>query len=930
MTPLVGVWPVPLLMPDCGWTDTSVAMRYSPAVIIISLWLAVGWPAEARAQEATSPPQASANPPTAASDLSLANLRPLRSYRRIKLFDFDETHLGNYGASPMHWKRVEGPGLPAFAQGVFDKTVGHDDPPSFKLHTPIESVAFEYAHSDLDAIAGADHLILGYVRCENVREGRAFIEAYYVDRFGEQLPGTQQISALHHSIAEPGQEEPWQEFALMLPGNVPEAHGLRLRLMLLQGYIWRDAPRGTVDPIIEQDVNPTAWFDDLAIYRLPSASLHFSNPANVVQPDAQEQLEVRVHNATDQVLRAEVTVIGPDGRQRHTDSTPVSAQATLPWRTVLPALEPDVYRAQLTLSNNVETLIQRQLDFVVLNELPEQRSIRGNVGVDLRAERIYAPEAVAELVDALGAGVVTVGVPMVGELETTDEIDYFNELSHLGRELNARRIAVIGNLLADDVNPGISTGTSTRQFVADEERFKRAAASAFAPHLGGLIVTWQLGHPRLEALQPAWTAELLGDIRGQMDRYVALPELVIPRSVMDTTSQPEEGNLWFVPASLPTRDLPRQLDMFGDKSTVTRWLMLDWERQPLVQGSAAATELARRIVIGVALDPDRLMIPAPLRVGIESGQPTWTPTEHFIPVRTLYHYLSGKRGVGAIPLPNDSIALIFDGAQDSCVVLWTWRAEPLSEPVEVYFGGEPKIVDLWGNRRTLPVSDGKTKLDLTPTPQILIDVDAPLALLQASFDIDPSYVQAHITDPPPILSFRNHYTESLIGSIELEAPRGWSLQPQRQTFTVAAGETYELPLEFNVPARHPAGRQQLKAQLILERPIEAELDFMVPLTLGLRDVQVDISLAWEAGTLRIDQELRNLSEQTVNFLGLCQVPGRAPREASFLDIPAGESVSRSYLFRDASINELRGMDAYLRLSERGGDRELNQVVEIPR
>jgi hypothetical protein len=493
-------------------------MRNRFASIVIGLCLSWVLPAELIAQ-----PEAA---PTVTQPVS--SLRPLRSYRRIKLFDFDEVHLGNYGEKPMYWNRIEGPGLPAFAKGEFDQKIGHNDPPSFRLHTPIESMGYEYAHSDLDAIAGADHLIVGYVRCENMHSARAFVEVYYIDRYGEKLPNTYRISTLHHSIVEPGQEEPWQEFALLLPGDAPDAHGLRVRLMILQGYVWRDPPADAVDPIIAQDVNPTAWFDDLAIYRLPSASLHFSNPANFVAPGATEQIEVRVHNATDQVLQANVSVSGPHGEIVHEDGTPVSAQTTLPWFTTLPELEPDVYHVSLTLANDTESLIERWLDFVVLNDLPEQQGPRGNVGLDLGAERIFNPESVAALVEQLGAGVVSVGVPMVGSLETSDEVGYFNELSHFGRELSARRIAVVGDLLADDVNPALTQGTSTRQFIADHERFQRAAASAFAPHLGGLIVTWQLGHPRLESLQPAWTDAQLSSIRQQMDRYVALPELIVP------------------------------------------------------------------------------------------------------------------------------------------------------------------------------------------------------------------------------------------------------------------------------------------------------------------------------------------------------------------------------------------------------------------
>lgn len=904
-------------------------MRYGIISIVIGLWTASLALSQTAQVSVNSSSVDLGSRPYFQSQADAARMRPLRSYRRIKLFDFDESDQGNFSNEPMNWDRVKGPGLPGFATGEFDHNAGRDAEPAFKLHTPIESVAFEYSHTDLDAIAGADHLIVGYVRCENMRESRAFLEAFYVDRFGELVPGTRQIASLHNSIAKRGEEEPWQEFSLLLPGDVPAAHGLRIRLMLLQGYVWREPPADAVDPIIPQDVNPTAWFDDISIYRLPSATLHFSNPANIVQPESSEELVVRVHNATDQVLQAQVVISGPDGKVVHTDQKDVSAQQTLPWLSPLPELAPNVYRAQLELSNNSDSLIERFLDFVVLNPLPQQHSIKGNVGIDMAAERIYHPSAVADLINALGAGVVTVGVPMIGALESSDEIQYFEELSHLGRELNARRIAVIGNLLADDVNPGITSGTSTRRFIQDAERFQRSSDSAFAPHLGGLIVTWQLGHPRLEGLEPAWTKSLLDSVRAQMDRYVALPELVIPRSVMDPTEQPEEGHLWYVPASLPTRDLPRQLDMFGDRTSLPRWLMMDWDRKPVIEGNTAASELARRIVIAAALDPDRMFIPAPIRVGIESGQPSWTPTEHFIPVRTLYHYLSGKRGVGAIPLAGDGIALIFDGPQDSCVICWTWRGSALKEPVGVYFGGEPKIVDLWGREKPVTVHDDRAELMLTPTPQILVDVDAPLALLQASFEIDPSYVQTHLTEPKPILSFRNHYTESLIGTLELEAPRGWSLDPTRESITVGAGGTYELPLDLSAPARHPAGRQELRATLTLERPIETQLEFRVPLTLGLKDLHVDVALNWENGSLRIDQSIQNLSEETVSFLGLCEVPGRAPRDASFLDLPAGESVTHTYLFRDEQIEELRGMRASLRLTEHGGDRELNQVVEIP-
>ncbi len=958
------------------------------------------------------PPRAAAQDAPAQLGKEIGLTPRMQYFKRVKLFDFHETDDGNYERQPMHWEQLNGPGLPAFGRGAFDHAVGHTAPPSFRLTTPLESVAFEYVYPDLDVIPGADYRLIGYVKAEGVQTARAFISAFFVDRFGQPLADTKRVSRLIQSVGG-GNPEPWQRIEMNLRGRFPEAYALRLRVWLLQSHNWRLARASAIDPIVVQDVNPQVWFDDIALYRLPRAELRFSEPSGTLLADERGAIIAKVHNATDQDLAARLSVSDVHGQLVHQGELAIAANASQPHEEPLPQLPAGEYEARLILATKETDLLERTLRFVVLNPLAPIDTTRSDVCIDIGTQRIYDPHQLLPLITRLEAGAVRIGIPVIGPLDTPVKQQYFGELSLLVRQLIGKRLGVAAVLLTPSAASDPDLATPTRRMLAHDPGWRDRLRPILAKHMGGLIATWQLGAEPTETSSLPWTAEMVADIRTEMERFISLPDVVLPVSVLNPNRPPDGTLSYWIPRAIPTRDLPSYLDAFARQSDQPRWLNLeagdytgvafdqqvtDFARrlviakamdpdrlvipaplelaqnsgthrwQPRRGYSAIRTlchylagkravgamrlandgiaivfdgptdscviawtwsDFARRLVIAKAMDPDRLVIPAPLELAQNSGTHRWQPRRGYSAIRTLCHYLAGKRAVGAMRLANDGIAIVFDGPTDSCVIAWTWSDQPADVPAQIYLGDQPEVIDLWGAARPATVKNGRALLHLTPTPMILSDVDAPLALVQMSFRIDPTYVQIHDMRPQPVVSFRNHYDQSLRGQLRFIPPPGWDIVPGQRRFDVPPAQAFELPIDIVVPNREIAATQRVGVEVELRDPHPATLSFSVPITVGLKDIYSEAVARWDGDALVIEHALTNLADQPISFQGFCQVPLRPRGTTAFLEILPGEKRIARYVFTGTDLRDLVGMDVHLRILEVQGDRELDQLVSIP-
>jgi hypothetical protein len=917
-------------------------------------------------------------------------------YRKVKVFDFDERPLGNFEDTPMYWRRLTGEGLPAYSDGRLDDQMGHLAPPSFLFTLRGGSIAYEYTHTDLAVSPDSDYLIECYVRSVGLEHARALLACYLVDQVGERIAASEQVSRLV-GPRDPADGE-WERLEIPLHVDCPDAYALRLQLWVLQAYVFEE-PRQAVDPIIRQDVDARVWFDDLAIIRMPSAILRFSNPGGIVKPGAQEACQIDVHNATLAQLRAEFTLTdSADAECLQTDFD-LEPRATETLRVPIPPLPAGLYRADVRLIHPTvgatasfqagrasqearklpeppaEALIHRSIRLAVLPELRTEAARSPEWGIDLGRWPFSDLDGAAELIANLDCGAVKVGVPMIGAPKNEQETNYLRQIRDLARHLTLRQVETTGVILASGAaDPDGGRLSTCRMLVLDQAWASRAGP--VLAQFGGHLTSWQLGSEPVELCEPgAWDLPAIAQARRQLERFAAVPQLVVPRSVFDAPpasrlinsgqaerepgpdsggppsgpfpggSQPRCAYSFWLPAELSARTLPWQLafwfdsdlegqrsssysDLAGDQTPSERWLSLGLERSGQLPAADRLADMARRVVLASAVNPDRLYVPAPFEHTTGGGRGSWQPTDEYIPLRTLLHHLSGKRAVAAMTLPHNSVAVLFKQSQTHTLVAWTWE-QPVG-PVEVglYLGEAAWTVELNGAPQALEFDGPLARVRLAPMPLIIEDVDAPLLLLQDSFRVEPASIQLHEPEPRPVLMLRNYYDAELAGTIDLHLPPAWEVSPNPIRVQLGPGQSLAQTLRFTIPPRQIASEQTLGVDVHLLRPRPVRLHFDPRLLIELNDIVVKAAVWWDGSDLVVEQSLRNLSPQPVSFNAFCQASLRAQLEGVFLNVPPGDVRVQTY--RLPAARDLAGTKLWMGIQEIGGRRTLDQLVAVPR
>lgn len=870
-------------------------------------------------------------------------------YRLVKKFDFDERPQGNFEETPMYWTRLTGPGLPLYNGGRFDHELGASAPPAFELRlTGGGSVAYEYQQHDLAAIAGSDYLIVGRIRVAGLEHSRAFLATYFVDRFNQPIRGSLRVSNL---IARTGQTpEPWQDASIELPGDFPGAYALRLQVWVLQAHVWREADPLDPDPILAQDVLGSAWFDDLAVYRLPRTRLRFSNPACFALAGRPESFIIEVINATPYPLAAELSIHDECGQivhctplelpaetDRRAQSGPPGTEPAAQQRsgaespgslkTPVPDLPPGVYKARFSVLVGERPILERELRFAILAGLPNAPAATTDLGVDLGPWRGGEAEALRDLLTTMACGVVKVGVPMVGSINDNQRIHYFRGLAEFVRDMAQRQIEVTAVLVSAEAGLDPSRGVPSWQLVSNAAMWRHLSDPVLT-YFGGMLGTWQLGIERLElAHPPGWRPQDIEAAREYLGRFITLVRLVIPHAATGPPSDTNDIVSLLVPATIPTHALSTQLEYLA-RAGPERWLQLEPVDPTGLDRQRRLADLARRVILAKAAGAQRCFLPAPLELSLSAGGLSWSPTEEYVILRTLFHCLAGQRAIHSFSPAEDVTVILFSGPTGPLMVLWTWRNGPGHTPIELYLGGEPKAMDLWGRPLPLEMNGPRTRIVPAPTPILVHGLDLALTRLGVSFQVSPTRVQiAGENEEPPALMFQNTFDEKLTGVLEIIAPQGWTLSPQIMPFSLEPSEFLHQKLKLTLPPGHPATQRELDVRISLHTPRPVVLDFDVPLSVGLPEIETEVSTRWEGERLVVEQVMVNKSGRVVSFDAVCDAPRRPRRQGLFLRVPPGERATWVYIFPDA--RELAGATLHLGLEEIDGERRLDQLVEVP-
>src|SRR3954462_9003867 len=132
---------------------------------------------------------------------SVARAQPAGVSRVLSTFDFEERRLGNVEDLPMHWNKVDGPGLPHYVNGRLTTDLAHGGQYSFRFDLDGGGILYRHAANQIKVLTGAHYRIEGFCRTTVLAHARARMTASLADDAGRPIPGTPRHSDLYAARA---------------------------------------------------------------------------------------------------------------------------------------------------------------------------------------------------------------------------------------------------------------------------------------------------------------------------------------------------------------------------------------------------------------------------------------------------------------------------------------------------------------------------------------------------------------------------------------------------------------------------------------------------------------------------------------------------------------------------------------------------------
>ena len=851
----------------------------------------------------------------AASQTEAPSLR-----RIIHQFDFDESQEGNFDSLPMHWRKVDGDVFPGFAQGALDLEVGHDAPPSFYLRADGRNVAYWYQGPANTVQPNSEHLIIGFIRPDQLNSARATLSAYYLDRQRLPIADTQVFAEL---IGPDTEDDPWHQIEIRLPAAPQGAHTIGLTAWLVQAIVWD--PRSRPHRHIElPDVEGGAWFDDLTIYRMPSAHLIVEAPGNIFIAPDEPEFQVTAADADAGGMEASLEVRSADGEVVY--QAPVPVQTTdhaQPDLIRLAGLQPGLYEATLAITAGPTTTLSRRVRFAQLAPiLTPGTGVAEYFGIALKPGTPVEPRTTQAMLAALGTGAVK--IPVWGRsVLATAEPGKSSETDELLHELVKARVNLTGVLSAPPAELVESAGSFARSLLdilSDDPAGWRAQLAVVVASYASVFRAWQIGADGDAAV--VGNPDLLTALRNVRDEMVPLLTTVDITIPGDAGAAPQG-------LTLPAEEITVRIggDIHGDwiPSHLDGYRQLEypWLSAYVAVGSGAQyarlpflAEFARRVIRTRHAGVATTYVPQLWHARSTLSGPVTEPSETFIAYRTLIDML-GELTIGPrLSLAPGVEAFAFHDVDESVLVLWDPSAPPQGTIHRLQLGAAHRQIDLWGRVTELtPLEDGWREVSVYAQPTFIDGVDRWLVDFVAGVALEPNQVEVSVLPQAHLIKLTNTGTQPRSGRLVLQTPAHWEVRPSAFAFHLAPYSTHEQSVEIRYGHNEPAGFKRIQAAI--EFSSEPRLKLQVPLTveLGIKDVDVWGFALLEGDRLVLRHGITNRSASPLSLRSFATVPGRSRQFRVIASLAPGATTIAEYHFSRA--------DALANRTIRLGLREIN-------
>ncbi len=854
---------------------------------------------------------------------------PASSRHILKRFDFDERSLGNVEDIPMYWLQRVGPSLPHYNAGTFDRSVGHDAPPSFRLAAITESVAFTYSRSDIPVEPGSRYLLSGWVFTEGLRKSRAHLGAIYVARDLQPIERTEVISP---GVGGPGQNGQWCYVEVPTPEAPLAARFLRITVWLAQPDFQR-APAGNTRPIVQQDAHGIAWFDDIEVmHMLPVASIRTLGDTPVFGAAQSPEILGPQVNPAHFGLACQISVADEDGRVHYSARTdPHDPGQSLPAAIRLESLPCGLYTARLKILSQDRQLGEQQVGFVRLPDMP--RAINSQIGVCLDESSLRAVDATMACLRGMQAGYVKIPVWTSG-LPDPHAADGKAFLKDLLKRVLTDGLEPIGVFVGPPAGIASSLPAGQRTlvdlFAADRQIWQPYMALSLT-HYADVVRLWQIGQDGLlELAMDDRYPPAAGSAAQQIVTLIDGAQVAMAwPATLARVSYPKYIKRESV--SLPNAVRPDQVypyvKQYGGRGRplwVTLWPIEGDRYAPSVR----RTDMAKRIVYALAGQAETVFVPQPWQVHDIGAKAILTPTIEYTALAALSRAVADRRYAGSFEWTGGAVFHIFAGDDDAALVAWNDQQPDPAAPeakVSLHFGQKIAAFDLRG--RSIPVDGGETQtLAVGQEPIVITGADNRLASLRSQFTIEPRQIASGLRKNSQTVKLVNPYSEAMSGTIRLRGPEGWEITPSRLAFSLQPGKTMQEQVEIHIPYNEPIGAKSIHADLSIDARRLYQLSIPITLDLQLPGVETYAFSDTTAKDVVIRHVLTNRTGEELNFVGSVLLPTMARQERLFLHVRPGQTLIKEYVIPRGEVSGQSQLRISLR--EINGSRLLNQMVEI--
>ncbi len=858
--------------------------------------------------------------------------------RQVALFDFEEAKFNNLESLPRHWyvigrrpdtsdpnfsrqplhqELARLTGYPHFTEVRFDRPQQEAGNHALLLKLSGGNAGAYVAVGTLPVVPGGDYLVTARVRTDGLRHARAVLRAYFVNAAGERLEQSQRQSEPMRTDGR------WQELAVKLPGDDEAASWLGMQLELLQPERSPRSPLGG-QQVLLQDVSGQALFDDVAVWQLPRVSLRTDSEVNIVRQPRQVSLRMDVRDLTGHRMRAQTVVY--DHRLREVARTEQEVGGGLPtsWRWNPPLRGAGWYLADLRVRGETGGAVVARAVCSLLWLGPAQatESSEGSrfwldaSGVP-REELAFLPQMLEAL--KLRGAVVSAFDPQ-SDLQ---------ELSRSGGALErvVQEVLAGGNSVELNLAP-LPVELAQGLNLDPDKPFGMFAhrPGDWEPYLapvmlrfGQRVSRWRLGEARSgDAFFFEQYPRMLATAAHHAQQLAPQPRLLVPWRVQQSPrsdgASAAVGFALHVPEGVTPAALPEHLHAWRQRSDGTSApeaeLVLDLALPSATNMSHASRidHLAQRMIYAWSAGVWGLSVPSPWTRS-DDRQLSLLPDPLLGVFAVVSQQLSGRRVTDWLPLSPGLRCAILEGPSGGMLALWSDGASPEQAVMHEYLGPSPVMVDVWGERRPVPLVQGKHRVQATSTPIFIEGIDAKLALFRAAFKLDDPFIESRQTPHERTLTIRNPWSRTISGSMLVVGPENWRISPTKHFFSIASGRSSTVPVTLSFPVSEVTGPKKFTVRMDFIADEHYVVDLSTEMQLGLRDIGFDASVGSESnpqGGLDavVTSLVTNRSNRPVSLYAFASMPGQPRQERIIARLLPGQTTVRRFRFTGAGSDEV--------------------------